>query len=234
MGHSKASKADTHARLVEAAAAAREKASKAKDAKRLIPSPSSQAKSSSVDTNLGPASEENAAESMNRRRPLDSIGDTAWTARDDVTLGSREGSRDREKERHRENEIDALKQTLLKRESTRGRRKAGETVPRLPGMSGVPGVSLTGASPNREGFGAVDEEAEVGLGLGMYAGAGYGQQSASGNAGYSMFPPVAQQQKANPLGSQPVGSAGASTSGQGRNRGASFGVRTPGGSSGSG
>ncbi len=223
----------------ELAAAARDKAAKAKEAKRLVPSSSSTDTGKSSSADLGPASEEKAAESMNQRRPLDSVGDTAWTARDDVTLGSREQSL----ERQRISDIDNLKQTMLKRESTRGRRKPGESVPPVPSMSN-PGMTLTQASPHQQNFGrasdngnvihGLDEEAELGIhptGSSQsqlnnpYAGQGYG------SGGYSMFPPVAQQQRVmNPLGSQPV----VNTGGQGRSRGASFGGATLGGSSGSG
>lgn len=232
----------------ELAAAARDKAAKAKEAKRLVPSTSaSKDTGKSTSTDLGPASEENAAEMLNRRRPLDSVGDTAWTARDDVTLGSREQSLDRQ----RSSEIDNLKQTLLKRESTRGRRKPGETVPPVPNM-GNPGMSVTQASPNRDNFGGsgggnvirgLDEEAELGIhpstsmqqSSNPYAGAGYGLGGGNTSAGYSMFPPVAQQpsqQRLNPLGSQPVGNINQQQ--QGRSRGQSFGYRTQGSSSGSG
>jgi hypothetical protein len=232
----------------ELAAAARAQAAKAKEAKRLVPSTSaSKDTGKSTSTDLGPASEENAAEMLNRRRPLDSVGDTAWTARDDVTLGSREQSLDRQ----RSSEIDNLKQTLLKRESTRGRRKPGETVPPVPNM-GNPGMSVTQASPNRDNFGGsgggnvirgLDEEAELGIhpstsmqqSSNPYAGAGYGLGGGNTSGGYSMFPPVAQQpsqQRLDPLGSQPVGNINQQQ--QGRSRGQSFGYRTQGSSSGSG
>ncbi|KAN0106706.1 hypothetical protein V8E51_009582 [Hyaloscypha variabilis] len=237
------------------AAEARDKAAKAKEQKRLIPSSSTKPQGKSSSADLGSEKEENAAEQLNRRRPLDSIGDTAWTARDDVTLGSREESL----ERQRSSDIDTLKQSLLKRESTRGRRRPGEVLPPMPSTSG-PGMTVTGPSPSREradsrtmflggssaygGSGAgnvsgvrLDEEAELGIhptstsqaSNNPYAGySGYAsQQPAAG--GYSMFPPVAQQsaQRVNPLGIQPV---------QNRSRGesnASLGVRktSPSGSS---
>lgn len=192
----------------EMAAEARDKAAQAKEAKRLVPSSSSSknsGKSSGAEI-LGNKEEETAAENLNRRRPLDSVGDTAWTARDDVTLGSREESLDRQ----RSNDIDTLKKTLLKRESTRGRRRPGESVPALPSpRTGNPGMSLTSPSPNRERadsrtnfLGAyntsnsgvrIDEEAELGIHptsstqsnlLGNpYTGYGYAAQQELGQGG---------------------------------------------------
>jgi hypothetical protein len=250
----------------EVAAEARDNAAKAKEAKRLVPSSSSSKNSgkSSGTEILGSKEEETAAENLNRRRPLDSVGDTAWTARDDVTLGSREESLDRQ----RSNDIDTLKQTLLKRESTRGRRRPGESIPSLPSpRTGNPGMSLTSPSPNRERadsrtnfLGAyntsnsgvsIDEEAELGIhptsstqsnllnnpytGYGYAAqqemggqsglgGQGFGGQQGQQQAPYSMFPQVVQQQRMNPLGSQPVpGSAQA-----GRRRGESNASTTSG------
>ncbi|KAE9370165.1 hypothetical protein N431DRAFT_342755 [Stipitochalara longipes BDJ] len=214
----------------ELATEARDKAAKAKEGKRLIPSSSTKPQGKSSSADLGSEKEENAAEQLNRRRPLDSIGDTAWTARDDVTLGSREESL----ERQRSSDIDNLKQTLLKRESTRGRRRPGEVLPPMPTGSTAPGMSVTGPSPSREradsrvaflgansGYNVsgvrLDEEAELGIhptsSTNNNPYATYGAQSGAG--GYSMFPPVAQQggQRVNPLGIQPVP--------QGRRRGES-------------
>jgi hypothetical protein len=236
----------------ELAAEAREKASQAKEAKRLIPSSSTKPQGKSSGAELGSKEEENAAEMLNRRRPLDSVGDTAWTARDDITLGSREESM----ERQRSNDIDSLKQTLLKRESTRGRRKPGEVLPPMPSAVG-PGLSVTGPSPSREradsrttflggGGGAyggsaqgrevrLDEEAELGIhptsssNNNPYASYGvYAPQPQQPTGGYSMYPQAAPQQqgqRANPLASQPVPGQG-----QGRRRGesnAALGARRP-------
>jgi hypothetical protein len=146
---------------------------------------------------------------------LDSVGDTAWTVRNDITLGLREQSLDRQ----RSNDIDNLKQTLLKHESTRGRRWPGEVLPPMPGGSG-PGMSVTGPSPSHEradsrttflgggnnaygGSGrevTLDEEA----GLGIHPTSStqnnnpydsYGANSPQiqqPTGGYSMFPQVAQ------------------------------------------
>jgi hypothetical protein len=234
----------------ELAAEAREKASQAKEAKRLIPSSSTKPQGKSSGAELGSREEENAAEMLNRRRPLDSVGDTAWTARDDITLGSREESM----ERQRSNDIDTLKQTLLKRESTRGRRKPGEVLPPMPSAGG-PGMSVTGPSPSREradsrttflggsggsGYGAsgqgrevrLDEEAELGIhptsstqNNNPYA--SYGvyapplQQPQQPAGAYSMYPQAAPQQQQQGQRVNPLGSQPVVGQGQGRRRGES-------------
>lgn len=203
---------------------ARDKASKAKEAKRLVPSALKPAAKSSG-TDLGAASEEKAADSLNQRRPTEDPS-AAWGARDDVTLGSRDQSLDRQ----RSQEIEGLKQTLLKRESTRGRRRPGEAVPSLPNLSaGYSGMSLTPAD-ERAGMSfmgnahqSLDEEARLGLGSqptttsygGSVGGAGlnnnpytpYSAQSqqpqplqtsqSQQNASYSMFPARTASQSQN-------------------------------------
>jgi hypothetical protein len=156
----------------ELAAEARDKAAKAKEQKRLIPSSSTKPQGKSSSADLGSEKEENAAEQLNRRRPLDSVGDTAWTARDDVTLGSREESL----ERQRSSDIDTLKQSLLKRESTRGRRRPGEVLPPMPSTSG-PGMTVTGPSPSRE---RADSRTTFLGGTSTYGGGGSGAGNVSG------------------------------------------------------
>jgi hypothetical protein len=144
---------------------ARDKAKEAKEAKRLVSS--ANAKSTGVD--LGSKREQTAAESMNKRKPKEAAVDAVWRAEDGSetdkdTLNSRDASVERKK---REDDIDTLKQGLLKRESTRGRRKPGESLPPVPQL-GQPGMSLTTPSPPPPmGFMAstgqvLDEEAELG------------------------------------------------------------------------
>jgi hypothetical protein len=188
----------------EWAAEARDKAAKAKEGKRLVPTPPKDDADSGKSTGIersASTSEEKALQGLNARRPgLDAARrdtDTAgWNSRDDNTLSGREDSL----ERHRSNEIDDMRQGLLKRESTRGRRKPGESAPPVPSMGGsTPGLSLTQASPRREGFMStsqvLDEENEIGIHqtrsnesqTGLYAGTGYGGQQTV-QAPYQMFP----------------------------------------------
>jgi len=192
------------------AAEARDKAAKNKEASRLVSSAprkeSNAGKSSGID--LGSATEVRAAETLNARKPTADAAhrdnDQAWSSRDDQTLGSRDESLDR----HRSDDSDNLRQGLLKRESTGGRRKPGESVPRMPMRGGAPGFSATQPSPHREGFMGVagqvlDEEAELGIhsttassqalpdldneNSDLYSGNGYGASGQSAN--YSVFPP---------------------------------------------
>lgn len=243
------------------AAAARDKAKEAKEAKRLVSS--SNAKTTGTD--LGSKKEQSAADNLNKRKPKEAAVDAVWRPEDGSdkdTLNSREASQERKK---REEDIDNLKQGLLKRESTRGRRRPGESLPPMPQL-GQPGMSLTGPSPER-GFMAstsqvLDEEAELGYNPGQYpayGGEGYGQaqpQSQQGFAGqgmgmgmqqqqqsmgYSMFPPTtttaSRTQQNQAQGSQAQGlSSNSSGGGQssGRLRRLSLGFKTPGASGTSG
>jgi len=159
---------------------------------------------------------------LNLRRPGHDESANIWNSRDDKTLGSREPSLDIQ----RSNDIDSLKQSLLKRESTRGRRRPGETVPNIPRFDS-PTLNVTQPSPRREGFmssasRALDEEAELGLEPSTsYTGAGFVAPAPQQTTGYSMFPPqrnISQSQRQQGLGLQPLASnaVNQSTSQQGR------------------
>jgi len=180
------------------AAEAREKATKVKEGKRLVPTVSTEP---TAEGDLE-RSESNAANALNARHPAADAAhlDTdrqQYSSRDDQTLGSRDDSL----ERRRSNDIDNLRQGLLKRESTRGRRKPGEHIPPIPGRG--PSLSITQPSPHRPDFGrgvgeVLDEEAELDsperrdnqpLSSSPYRGAGY---SAPANAAYSPFPPPSE------------------------------------------
>ncbi|KAH6724469.1 Mechanosensitive ion channel-domain-containing protein [Leptodontidium sp. 2 PMI_412] len=219
----------------EWAAEAREKAKTAKEEKRFIPTPKKDntASSSGVD-HLGSNTEEGAADSLNRRKPTEDPS-AGWVAtRDDEEDGHMDAL-----ERKRSNEIDNLKSALLKRASTRGRRRPGDHLPPSPGLYNTPSLNVTAASPrNTAGFGVrdvVDEEAELETG---YAGAGYGQsqggayggqgQNQQGGMGYAMFPtsspPQTQQQRP---GQQVAPPPNASSQQQGRSRRLSLGFKGP-------
>ena len=199
------------------ASEAREKAGKAKESRRLVRTKStSTAKSTSGE--LASAAEEKAAEAMNARKPTADAEqhrdeDVApWNSSlDNNTLNSREGSL----ERHRSNDIDTLREGLVKRQSTRGRRRPGEAMPALPAGS-RPGLMLTAASPSRESFmGAVsetlDEEAELGLQPTTSAreyGGNTTYQPYQGQGTYSVYPPPsAGSRGAQQLQQQPSASS---------------------------
>lgn len=207
---------------------ARDKAKETKEGKRLVPS-----------APLASKTEESVAQSLNARNPTT---DAAWTSGiDDRTLG---GSRDESPDgnRKRSAEIEGVRQGLLKRESTRGRRKPGEAIPPVP-SSNQPGIGITAASPtSATGMGflgsaqqVLDEEAELGihetystnhLGAGPYSGSGYNvapppQQQVVQGGGYSIYPTTSIQQQEQPLSSSPPSRVPVG-SGSGRSRGASI------------
>jgi hypothetical protein len=226
-----------------AAAEARDKANKAKEGKRLVPSAPKTEK----------ANEENAAQTLNARNPTT---DAAWTSGiDDRTLG---GSRDESPDPNKRNsQIENVRQSLLKRESTRGRRKPGESVPPVPPSDTQPAIGITPASPSFLGNTqqVMDEEAELGihethstnnLGAGPYSGSGVGynvappppQNLQPGGGGYSIYPSTNtqqyQQQSTNmqqgqQQGQHPLASAPTRMPQQPRSRGASVSQGNPAG-----
>lgn len=100
-----------------------------------------------------------AISGINSRPPVPEAGN--WDNRDDDTLGSKE------EEQNRTKDIEALR-TELKRESTRGRRKAGESVSRLSLSGTEPRHSMSMTSPRSPQHGPFDEEAETGMGATPY------------------------------------------------------------------
>lgn len=179
---------------------AREKAAKAKNEKRLVPAPPK-------DDEHKEETEARAAEAMNSRNPTADAAhggenlDTSWaTGRDDRTLGRRS------EDQQRDSDIEGLREGLVKRKSTRGRRKPGEAVP-ASASDMYPGIDVRGPSPTagygRQGM--LDEEAELGIHETRSTG-----QSSSGPM-YSVYPPqtqyATQQPPGQPIGLHPLGSA---------------------------
>jgi hypothetical protein len=192
------------------AQAGREKAAKTKEQKRLVPSKPKDSGndgiSSGVDTGvLGSRGETKAADELNSRRPTDDAGRDGWgRSGETATLGSREES---PPDHTRSENIDNLRHGLLKRESTRGRRRPGEHVPPQQTAGGGPGLMVTQASPRR--LGGFDEEAAMGGGIDeRYNSTGYlpGGGGASSQApSYSMYPSANASNTGSlqPLGSSP-------------------------------
>jgi hypothetical protein len=201
----------------EIAAAARDKAAKNKEEKRLVPtkpaiSPSSRGSTHTrkpLGNPTGPNAEARAADSLNARRPTDDEANNDWfSGKDDGTIPE---SRDESLDRRRSNDIENLRESLLKRESTRGRRRPGERALPLPTGNGGPGMILTQPSPSKDGF---DEEANMGMGTESRLGIGHGASS-SGSGGapsYSMFPQSRlQPSQSVPANAQPSRTRGLST-----------------------
>ncbi|TVY17252.1 putative MscS family protein [Lachnellula arida] len=156
---------------------ARAKAKETKEGKRLVPS--------APKTEAAAENENNAAQTLNARNPA---SDAAWTSGiDDRTLGGSRNESPSPDAARRSAEIEGMRQGLLKRESTRGRRQPGVSVPPVPNDT-QPGMTFTAASPTKQGFmgsaqQVLDEEAELGihpthstnsLGAGPYSGSGLG------------------------------------------------------------
>ena len=202
------------------AAEARDKAAEAKEGKRLVPTKPAP---KTPFGDFGPAGEEKAADAMNTRSPTaDAAHDVdkpTWASGEDNSLNSRDESL----ERQRSNEIDNLKEGLIKRQSTRGRRRPGEAMPAIS-TQGEPGFTLTAASPNRERYmgsmsPTLDEEAEMGL-QSMTSPQGYTAYSGQSQA-YSIYPPPS----AGSRGAQQPGTSQAGAPPQGRLRRLSLGLK---------
>ncbi|EFQ29977.1 mechanosensitive ion channel [Colletotrichum graminicola] len=171
----------------EVAAAARKNAAKAKEAKRLVPSPAAEGTSTKPDSKT----EKQAVQELNLRDPLVEE-DWGYRVGDDDTLS---GSRDR-----RSTEIERVRNELLKRASTKGgggRRKPGETIPLSPVGDG-PGLGLTQTTSRSRAY---DEEAETGVSE-SYSSTYYGGQSSTyATYGQSLSPTVSPP---HPLQSAPA------------------------------
>jgi hypothetical protein len=162
------------------AAARRDQSAHDKEAKRMVPSlPAPKGGDG--------ATEKKAVRDLNTSNPLTEATDDWTYNRDEKTAGARDTSAER-----RSNDIEAIRKELLKRESTKGRRRAGEGLPPMALGEGNPGVRLTQASPIRTRF---DEEAQTGVV--PYPPQGFYNSNTSGavmpgqqqQSQYSIFPP---------------------------------------------
>jgi hypothetical protein len=126
------------------ASAARDKAAKEKDAKRLVPKNSQTAASEAV-----------AAQGFNNIDPMSGAEDQGGYNRDDDTLSRFQRL---SMDRVRSNDIDSSQSGLRKSESQRsGLRRAGESVPTDTLADRTPSLQVT------QHMGAFDEEAQVGV-----------------------------------------------------------------------
>lgn len=142
------------------ASLSRDECAKTKLAGRMMPPPSDQTEEEAR------VAEEAAVAGINTRAPVaETAGMWERDVPDDRTVGSREQSQE---DRRRSRDVESMRNELLKRESQRGRRKAGEGLPSLsPSESAVAGASMTQtASPRLETF---DEEAQTGMPATFYS-----------------------------------------------------------------
>ncbi|KAK7415815.1 hypothetical protein QQX98_005597 [Neonectria punicea] len=134
----------------EFAAKSRDEAAKAKDESRLVPAQNKE--------NLE-KSEKDAVDGLSTR-PIVSES-VPWDNREDI-INSEDHDHNRSKD------IENLRHEL-KRDSTRGRRKAGETLPALSLETAPrPSISVRHPSPRSPQPGPFDEEAETGMGATPY------------------------------------------------------------------
>lgn len=204
------------------AATARENAKKDKEGKRLVPTPPKDDSKSPSHGGEHQSHEAAAAAALNARAPG---VDAAHKDGDDNrgSDGTLHDGREDSPERNRGLEIDNLRDGLMKRHSTRGRRRPGEVVASPTTSQHAPGLSLTQSSPRREtGFSSsrvhgepLDEEAEVGgydtgrSGEGLYGNVGqtaYGQGQSGQRTmdAYGNFSNVTQQQAQQGSSRQPM------------------------------
>lgn len=125
------------------AAKARAKAEDDADALRIMPLKKPLRGAS---TRIQHMSEKQAVAELNTRPPLEGLDSNYASNRDAVderTESATLNSRDASAERQRSDNLEQLRQDLVKRENTRGRRKAGEGVPGVPLSSTSPGLTVT-------------------------------------------------------------------------------------------
>lgn len=198
----------------EIAAEARAKAAEAKEATRLVPTPKPDAGKSTEpgatvpDSGvLGAPHETVAAAAMNARRPTDTGLDTQQRGRGDTI------------DHARSSDIEGIRNDLLHRASTRGRRRADMTVPSLQIGSSGAAIGLMPSSPLRDRADE-DEEAKVGGYGGYPASPGYPEQAQQQQG--TGYPAQAQSQPAQTYPTQQQGPGGsytqfpAGTAGQGQ------------------
>lgn len=180
----------------EMAAAARATADKEKEEKRLVPTPKDYNVTDAGDVEksgvLATGAEHAAMGSMTNRKAADDEGR-------DNSSGSTLGD-DNALERQRSNDIERLRTDLVKRQSTRGRRRADMSSLTTSGLTAESGgsigqqiISPTGKRTNHDvmspGAAArIDEEAELG---GWET--SYGQPAANPAPAYGSSQPLAQQ-----------------------------------------
>lgn len=147
----------------EWAAKARDDSAKGKDEGRLVPAAAAQ----------HPGSEEAAVNELNSRPPVPEMAAAGqW---DNRTLGSDEGQRNRD--------IETMRNDLLKRSSTRGRRKAGDGIPSY--ASGLNETANSPVSPTYGRHDLFDEEAQMGSSSNLHPrDSRRSVRSTRGNAGF--------------------------------------------------
>ncbi|KAH8812085.1 hypothetical protein F5884DRAFT_784328 [Xylogone sp. PMI_703] len=186
----------------EYAIAARDKAAKAKEEKRLVPS--APAAPAAVQEH-----EEDVLQNLNARNPAQDVAhriEDLDIGRDDNSISSGHTAFDRQ----RNQDIEEVRSGLVKRMSTSGKRRPGEPMPQAlqsPSSNSTnPGITFTSPSPRNDFARLEEEEAEmenVNLGDNGYPGPGYRLPDVGSSSPYSSQrpgPPPPQGPPQGPAG----------------------------------
>ena len=139
----------------EVAAASRADAAKAKEAARMVPTNPDQTAKEAAEA------EQHAISELNTRAMALDTATSAWETRDDRTISSRDNNTNAPDDPRRSREIENIRTELAKKESQRGRRRAGEGLSAFsPTDTEHAGASSSARSPRLDTF---DEEANTGI-----------------------------------------------------------------------
>lgn len=168
---------------------ARDKAAREADAGRMVPhlKPKGPARTDTSGNPVKHVSEAQAVEELTARPPLAGMDSNFGYSRDDDENDRRRQqqstpSRDTEQARYRAEGIEQIRSDLMKRNSTVGRRRAGEGVPSAPLGENQPGFSVTQYDSDGNPVQGSNRQFSYDVGDPQYAGSGYG------GSGYGQVP----------------------------------------------
>lgn len=174
------------------AAQAREKAALEADAARMVPhkKPKGPNRTDTTGRPVKHVSEAQAVEELNARPPLAGMDSNFGYNRDDDDESRRQQSSsptyDAEQARYRAEGIEQIRSDLMKRNSTVGRRRAGEGMPSAPLGQGQPGFSVTQYDNDGNPIQGSSRQFSYDVADSQYAGTSY-TRSGSGGA-YGQVP----------------------------------------------
>lgn len=164
------------------AAQAREKAAREADAARMVPlKPKGPVRTDTMGNPVKHVSEAQAVEELNARPPLAGMDSNYGYNRDDDGDDGRRRQQssspalDADQARYRAEGIEQIRSDLMKRNSTVGRRRAGEGMPSAPLGQGQPGFSVTQYDNDGNPIQGSSRQFSYDVANPEYAGTGYGQ-----------------------------------------------------------
>lgn len=199
------------------ASSARDKAEKAADAARLVP-----VLKRSDTGRPQHVSEQQAVAELNMRPPLAGLDSTFGYERDeDGNIDNRNQPRDPSEDRVRNQNLEQVRADLVKRHSTRGRRRAGEGVPSAPLSEGQPGLAVTHydtdgnvyvGSNRQHSYDVIQPGSPQPGSAHGYVGVAYGQPpqvsprvAEAARESYSLYDDTGRYTSPPPTGAQPTG-----------------------------